>query len=108
VGVIACAAIYLFVVRQLFLSFRIWLPLVAPIASLLLTHFGLIAYRAFAEGNERRRIKQIFARIVSPEVVNELLRAENLSLIGARRKVTVSFADVRQFTEITDLSQAFA
>jgi class 3 adenylate cyclase len=37
--------------------------------------------------------------------MDELLAAETLSLGGARRQVTVLFADVRGFTELTDTSQ---
>jgi adenylate cyclase len=37
--------------------------------------------------------------------MNELLKVEKLSLGGARREVTVLFADVRGFTEFTDTSQ---
>jgi len=55
------------------------------------------------EQTERRRVKSVFARIVSPNVVNELLQAESLSLGGARREVSVFFADVRGFTEFTDV-----
>src|SRR6185503_18018169 len=40
--------------------------------------------------------------------VQELLKTEKLSLRGARRKVTVFFADVRGFTEMTDESHARA
>jgi len=57
------------------------------------------------EQAERRRVKSIFSRIVSPKIVNELLAAETLSLGGARREITVFFADVRGFTEFTDTSQ---
>src|SRR6185436_4378352 len=56
------------------------------------------------EQSERRRVKSVFSKIVSPNVVNELLDAETLSLGGARREVTVLFADVRGFTELTDTS----
>jgi class 3 adenylate cyclase len=38
--------------------------------------------------------------------MKELLGAEKLSLIRARREVTVLFADVRGFTELTDSTQA--
>jgi adenylate cyclase len=62
----------------------------------------LVTYRAVFEQRERRRVKSVFSRIVAPEVVNELLRAESLSLGGARREVTIMFADVRGFTELTD------
>jgi adenylate cyclase len=57
------------------------------------------------EQTERRRVKSIFSKIVSPKIVNELLAAETLSLGGARREITVFFADVRGFTELTDTSQ---
>ena len=50
-------------------------------------------------------MKSIFSKIVSPKIVNELLAAETLSLGGARREITVFFADVRGFTELTDTSQ---
>lgn len=83
-----------------------WLPLVLPVAgSLLLTHLGLVTWRVVFEQAERRRVRSIFARIVSPKIVNELLAAESFSLGGVRREITVFFADVRGFTELTDSSQ---
>jgi len=42
---------------------------------------------------------------VSPEVVNELLTSDIRALNGARREVTVFFADVRGFTALTDEAQ---
>lgn len=60
------------------------------------------------EQKEQRRVKGIFSKIVSPNVVNELLGAETLSLGGALRPVTVFFADVRGFTEMTDANQSRA
>ncbi len=91
-----------------FVSFRYAMPVVLPMLSLLATHFGLLSYRVVFEQNERKRVKDVFAKIVSPNVVNELLRAEKLSLGGARRKITVFFADIRGFTEMTDTTQAKA
>jgi adenylate cyclase len=70
-----------------------------------MTHVALVTWRVVFEQTERRRVRSIFSRIVSPNIVNELLQAERLSLGGARREVTVLFADVRGFTEFTDLSQ---
>ena len=88
--------------------YRYWLPIVTPASSALLTHFGLLTYQAFFEQNERRRIKDMFSKLVSPKIVNELLKTDRLSLIGARGQVTVFFADVRGFTEMTDRSHAQA
>lgn len=92
-----------------FVDHRTWLPLIAPLAGgLLIPYLSLVTYRVIFEEREQRRVKQVFKRIVSPNVVNELLSAEKLSLGGARRKLTVFFADVRGFTEMTDSTHARA
>ena len=90
----------------LYVQTRYWLPLVLPVGgALLMTHVCLVTWRVVFEQAERRRVKSIFSKIVSPKIVNELLAAETLSLGGARREITVFFADVRGFTELTDTSQ---
>ena len=101
-------ALYAGIASQVYLQSRIWLPVFLPCAGLVLTHFALVTYRAIFEQSERRRIKGVFDKIVSPNVVSELLKTEKLSLGGARRSVTVFFADVRGFTELTDESHARA
>ena len=106
--VVAIAGVYVSASLYLYTEVRYWLPLVLPTATLFATHSTLISYRAVFEQRERRRIRGIFAKIVSPNVVTELLKAEKLSLEGARREVTVFFSDVRGFTEMTDESHAQA
>jgi adenylate cyclase len=71
----------------------------------LLQHGILLIHRVVFEEQDKRRVKSVFAKLVSPEVVNELLQAENLSVDGVRREVTVFFADVRGFTTLTDQMQ---
>ena len=89
-----------------FIQFHYWLPLVFPIVgAMLIEHVSLVTYRVVFEEREQRRVKSVFSKIVSPDVVNELLQAEKLSLGGARREVTVFFADVRGFTVFTDETQ---
>jgi class 3 adenylate cyclase/CHASE2 domain-containing sensor protein len=85
---------------------RYWLPLVLPIlGALLMTHVALVTWRVIFEQAKERRVRSIFSGIVSPKIVEELLQAESLALGGARREITVLFADVRGFTEFTDASQ---
>jgi class 3 adenylate cyclase/CHASE2 domain-containing sensor protein len=105
---LALAAVYFWIASHAYLQSRLWLPIVMPCAALFLTQVTLITCRAVFEQSERRRIKSVFDKIVSPNVVDELLQAERLSLGGARRHVSVFFADVRGFTELTDESQARA
>ena len=89
-----------------FIEFRLWLPLVFPVlGAILVEHVSLVTYRVVFEEREQRRVKSVFSKIVSPEIVNELLGAEKISLGGARREATVFFADVRGFTTLTDQVQ---
>jgi class 3 adenylate cyclase/CHASE2 domain-containing sensor protein len=106
--IMAVTLVYLLVAAMLFIKGRYVLSITAPVSALLVTHFALMSYQVFFEQGERRRIKTVFAKLVSPKVVNELLKAEGLSVRGARREVTVMFADVRGFTEITDSTHAMA
>jgi class 3 adenylate cyclase/CHASE2 domain-containing sensor protein len=106
-GIFLLAAVYIAVAFFAFVKFRFWLPLVFPIGgAMLMEHLMLIAYRVMFEESQKRHVKSVFSRIVSPDVVNELLQAEKLSLGGGRQEVTVWFSDVRGFTQFTDESQA--
>jgi class 3 adenylate cyclase len=104
------ALAYLAVAAELFIRWRLWLPIVLPLfCAGLVTHLAAVTYRVTVEQSERKLIKSLFSRLVSPEVVNEVLRAKTISLdslAGERRQITVFFADIRGFTELTDATQA--
>ena len=106
--VILLACAYTALALYLFIESRYWMPLVLPVGGLVTVHMALVTYRVAVEQKERRRIRSIFSKIVSPNVVNELLQADTLSLGGVRREITVFFSDVRGFTEMTDESHARA
>lgn len=109
ISVLAMLIIYVAIAFFLFIQFRYWIPIILPVVgAMLMTHVCMVTYRVRVEQKERRRVKAVFSKIVSPNVVNELLNTEKLSLGGARRNITVYFADVRGFTEMTDVMQARA
>ncbi|MDN3506375.1 MAG: adenylate/guanylate cyclase domain-containing protein [Simkaniaceae bacterium] len=52
---------------------------------------------------ERERLKMSFARYVSTHVMEKILHSETpLNLEGERRKVTILFSDIRQFTQLAE------
>lgn len=109
IAVLALAVTYVLVSLALFVQARIWLPLFLPLVGAVAVNYGLqIAYRALFEQREQRRVKGIFSKVVSPNVTKELLGRKSLSLSGERVAVTVLFADVRGFTELTDTREAAA
>jgi class 3 adenylate cyclase/CHASE2 domain-containing sensor protein len=96
---------YVVAAVQIYSHFQYWMPMVLPVGGgLMVLHACLLAYLVFFEQVERHRLKAVFTKMVSPDVVNEVLKTEKLSLSGARRNVTVFFADIRGFTEMTDVN----
>jgi adenylate cyclase len=108
ISALLLATTYVGVAAGLFVFPRFWVPLVAPLLSLAAGYVGLVAYQAFFEETEKRRIRDVFSKFVSPTVVQKLLKSSAVSLTGERRQVTVLFADIRGFTETTDASHARA
>ncbi len=105
-GVLVLAGIYVVACAYLFVLWRLWLPIVLPVAgAMLVMHALIVTWRVVFEQAEKRHIKAIFSKVVSPNIVSELLGAEKLSLGGARFELTVLFADIRGFTQLTDASR---
>jgi class 3 adenylate cyclase/CHASE2 domain-containing sensor protein len=103
--VLLTAAFYVVAADVAYVKWRFWVPLILPMFfPLLINHVCLLIWRVVFEQAEQRRVKSIFSKVVSPKIVKKLL-AEGINLAGARREVTVLFADVRGFTELTDTSQ---
>ncbi len=91
---------------EIFIHQRIWIPVVYPIGGAVLAmHGALLVHLVLFEEQDKRRVKSIFSKLVSPGIVNELLSAKRLALGGSYREVTVLFADVRGFTAFTDQAQ---
>ena len=108
-GVVLGAGIYVAAAAWIFVQWRWWLPVVLPTTgAMLVLHASLVTCRVLQEQRERRHVQDVFGRIVSPTIRDELLQAQRLSLGGARRELTVLFADIRGFTRLTDASQAGA
>lgn len=104
--VLATGAVYVVFCCGFYAQSRFWMPVILPImGAMLMNYVCLASWRIIFEQAERRRVRSIFSRIVSPKIVDELLRTDTLALGGARREITVLFADVRGFTEFTDLAQ---
>ncbi len=75
---------------------------VAPVqAGLALGYMGALSVRLTGEERERARLRHLFGRYVSEEVVEKLLATgARPDLSGEVYRVTVLFSDIREFTTI--------
>ncbi|HSY20427.1 MAG TPA: adenylate/guanylate cyclase domain-containing protein [Candidatus Acidoferrales bacterium] len=106
VAVVLLMAVYFGGAFFVFTHFRWWLPMVYPLGGAMLALHGiLLVHLVVFEEHAKRRVKSVFSKMISPEIVNELLRVEEFKIGGAHREVTVFFADVRGFTTLTDQMQ---
>ncbi len=79
--------------------------IVYPFLAIAITYVGITILFYFSEGKERRRIKSIFSKYVSKDVVNEILsktKSDRIDLNGEEKDVTVIFADIRGFTSMSE------
>lgn len=108
-AVLLLAGAYVWFAVHLYVTNRTWLPMFLPVVGALgLTHVALVTYQSVFEQREKRRVRDRFAKLVSPNIVNELLQQQELRVGGRRERITVFFADVRGFTTLTDVNQARA
>ncbi len=77
-------------------------PVVSPIGTVLFTYVGVTAWRYAFEEREKRRIKMLFQRYVSPDIVDEVTSGGALHLGGEKRKISALFADIRNFTPLAE------
>jgi adenylate cyclase len=81
------------------------LDLFYPLLLLPIVYVGNIVYVVITEQSDKRFVKELFGRYISPQIANEVVsRADSgdLRLGGEQREVSVFFADIRGFTRISE------
>ena len=105
-AVVVCLALYIWLALTLFIQQRLWLPVALPVIGAGFGSFVVeLTYLLVFEQQDKKRVKGVFGKIVSPHVVDELLQMDKLALAGTRRELTVMFSDIRGFTELTDVNR---
>ena len=81
----------------------LWAPLVTPIAAATLALVAGLAWQYFVEGREKRHVKALFGRYVSPDIFHQLMTNPSaVRMGGERREMSVLFSDIRGFTAASE------
>ncbi len=105
-GMVAFAVIlvaYATAAQAAFSLGRIFIPVVLPLLSLLLTYLLLTTYKLMTEVRHSRYMKQMFQSMVAPSVVEEILKLPaGIELGGEEKTLSVMFSDIRGFTTYSE------
>lgn len=94
---IGAIVVYFFTFMLLFEFNNYILTFSAPAIGVFLSFLAVVAYRTVFEERDKRRIRDMFSKYVSPAVVDELLQHPPV-LGGVDKELTVFFSDIRSFT----------
>jgi len=105
-AVLAPIAVVLVFTIVTFAIFWIWSVQVAftwPAISYSAVNFWAVVLRWREEQQGREQIKQVFSRMLSPEIMDHLLdHTDNLEMGGSERPVTILFSDIRDYTKFSE------
>jgi len=96
--------VLLYLVTSIWLFARgILLTTTAPVLTFGGVFISQVVFKYFTEEREKRRIRGMFQKYVSPDVVEKLIQdPTKLTLGGEKRVLSVLFSDIRGFTSISE------
>jgi adenylate cyclase len=104
VGLIALIAgiiLYFFITVSVFDFSDMVLNITTPIFSAVFAYFLILVYRLMTEEKDKRMIRNMFGKYVSPKVVDQIL-ASPPELGGVDKELSVLFSDIRGFTTLSE------
>lgn len=100
---------YAVVAHMVFVSYGLWLDMVAPILTIVIIFICVTVLRFMIEERRAKEVRALFSSYVSPQIVDELIKDPGKATVGGdRRELTMLFSDVVGFTSFSEKHAAEA
>jgi len=93
---------YLTLRQIIFSGTGLQIAIVSPALMLILGVVVPSLEQAVTQEVEKRRIRSLFSRFISPQMVDQLLETQDISSLNKRTTLTIMFSDIRNFTYISE------
>jgi adenylate cyclase len=95
--------VLLFIIRQVVFTTAGWeLSIINPGIMLFLGVVAPTLEQAVTQEIEKRRVRTLFSRFISPQMVEQILNSKDIDKLNKRTELTILFSDIRSFTTISE------
>ena len=94
--------IYVVIYYVVFAHLGWYLPITGPELMLFLGVVLPTLEQAVSQELEKRRVRNLFIRFISPEMVDQLLATQDITSLNKRANLTILFSDIRGFTTLSE------
>ena len=91
------------VVHQVILSRTGYqITIISPLLMLILGVTIPTLEQAVSQEREKQRVRNLFSRFISPQMVGQLLATQDIHSLNKRTELTILFSDIRNFTTLSE------
>lgn len=94
--------VYLIIIFVVFTGSGTYLPFTSPELMLFLGVVLPTLEQAVSQEIEKRRVRSMFSRFISPEMVTQLISTQDINSLNKRANLTILFSDIRGFTTMSE------
>jgi len=94
--------LYAVVTYFLFIQKGLYIPTVGPQLMLFLGVVLPTLEQSVSQELEKRRVRNLFSRFISPEMVDQLIETQDINSLNKRANLSILFSDIRGFTTLSE------
>ncbi len=94
--------LYAAVTYIIFAAKGLYIPVAAPQLMLFLGVILPAIEQAVSQELEKRRVRNLFSRFISPEMVGQLIETQDINSLNKRANLSILFSDIRGFTSLSE------